>query len=108
MTGRMDPAAGYNLTTGVLYRRALGVARLARPYAELMGLFAGDHLVGLYSPFDTMFAINPYEAYGCRGYASADAAAVAMNVVLHLTARGQPPAGAEGKGKPAPALPPKP
>jgi len=88
MTGRMGAATGYNLTTGVEFRRALRVARLGRPNAEFVGLFEGNRLVGVYSPLDVLFSMNPYEAWSCKGYQPADAQAVATNVALYLTARG--------------------
>jgi len=86
MTGRMGAATGYNLTTGVEFRRALRVARLNRPNAEFLGLFEGDRLVGIYSPLDVLFSLTPYEAWACRGYAPADAEAVATNILLYRTA----------------------
>jgi hypothetical protein len=88
MTGRMDAATGYNLTTGVEFRRALRVSRIGRPNAEFVGLFDGDRLVGVYSPLDVLFSMNPYEAWSCKGYQPADAQAVATNVALYLTTRG--------------------
>lgn len=42
----------------------------------------------MYSPFDVMFSLTPYQAYGCRGYKTEDALAVATNVVVFLTDRG--------------------
>jgi hypothetical protein len=99
MTGRMDPALGYNLTAGVEFRRALRVSRLGRPYAEFMGLYAGERLVGLYSPLDVLFSLQPYEAWSCKGYQPVDAEAVATNIVLYLTTLGAPTAA------PAPTVP---
>ena len=64
------------------------MARLGRPYAELYGVFDGERLIGLYSPFDILFSLHPYEAWNCRGYQPADAEAVASNILLHLTALG--------------------
>ncbi|HUX01751.1 MAG TPA: DUF4159 domain-containing protein [Phycisphaerae bacterium] len=98
MTGRMDPAQGYNLTSGVEFRRALRVARLGRAYADLLGLYDGDRLVGLYSPFDVLFSLQPYEAWDSKGYQPADAEAVASNILLHLTA--------PGAAAPTPVAPP--
>jgi len=87
MTGRMGAATGYDLTRGVEFRRALRVARLNRPNAEFHGLFEGDRLVGLYSPLDVLFSMNPYEAWSCKGYQPADALAVATNIALYATSR---------------------
>ena len=44
-------------------------------------------LVGLYSPCDIMFSQTGCKAFGNRGYAPADARALAINIVLLLTAR---------------------
>jgi hypothetical protein len=52
---------------------------------DLVGIYAGDRMVGLYSPRDVLFSLTPYEACGCRGYKTEDAAAVATNIVLYLT-----------------------
>ena len=87
MTGRMGAATGYNLTTGVEFRRALRVSRLGRPNAEFVGLFEGDRLVGVYSPLDVLFSLQPYEAWSCKGYQPADAEAVATNIALYATSR---------------------
>jgi len=95
MTGRMEGAEGYDLTKGVEFRRSLRVARAGKPWAEFVGLYAGDRMVGLFSPFDIEFSLSPYEAYGCRGYKPLDAGAVAMNVLFYLTTLsppGSPPA----------------
>jgi hypothetical protein len=86
MTGRMTPAAGYDLTKDLKFRKALKILRGARPEAELWGVFAADKLIGIYSPLDIIFSVNPYEAYQCKGYETVDAAAVATNLVLYLTA----------------------
>jgi len=85
MTGKMEGAAGYDLTQGVQFRRALRIVRAAKPWAEFHGLYAGDRMVGLFSPFDIEFSLSPFEAYGCRGYKPLDAGAVAMNVLFYLT-----------------------
>jgi hypothetical protein len=85
VSGAMSPAAGYNLTTGLEYRAALKVQRLGRTNAELTGMYEGDRLIGIYSPFDVMFSLSGYEAYQCRGYKAADATAIATNIVLYLS-----------------------
>jgi len=87
MTGRMNAATGYNLTSGVEFRRALRVSRIGRPTAEFVGLLDGDRLVGVYSPLDVLFSMNPYEAWSCKGYKPADAQAVAANIALYATSR---------------------
>ena len=87
LSGKLAKGVGYNLTSGVQFHRALRVARLGRAYAELIGLYEGGKLVGVYSPFDALFSITGYDAYNCRGYQHEDALAVAMNIVLYLTDR---------------------
>ena len=89
LTGKMGKAVAFNVASGVKFRRALVVARMGRrAYAELAGIYQGGKLVGVYSPFDVMFSLTPYQAYGCRGYKTEDALAVATNVVVFLTDRG--------------------
>jgi len=61
--------------------------RLGRPHADLIGIYVGDKLVGLYSPFDIMFSMTGYNAYGRRGYKAQDARAVAANIILFVTNR---------------------
>jgi hypothetical protein len=85
ITGQMAGAQGYDLATGVEFRRALRLVRAGKPQAELLGVFAGDRMIGVYSPFDILFSMTGHEAYGCRGYKAQDAAAVATNLVLYLT-----------------------
>jgi hypothetical protein len=53
-------------------------------------VYAGDKLIGVLSPLDVMFSINPYEACMLRGYRPPDAAAIATNIVLLATTRDRP------------------
>jgi hypothetical protein len=87
LTGKFKAAVGYDLTTGVEFRRVLKVDRAGRPHADLDGIWQDGKRVGVYSPLDAVFASMPYEAYGCRGYLPDDAGAVAINLVLFLTDR---------------------
>ena len=87
MTGALHRAVGYDLSKGVQFRPALRMARLGRPSAWLFGIYQDDLLVGVYSPLDIVFSVTPYDAYGCRGYQSEDAAAVAANIILMMTDR---------------------
>jgi hypothetical protein len=87
LSGKLAKGVGYNLTSGVKFHRALRVARLGRTYAEFIGIYQGGKLIGIYSPFDVVFSITGYDAYGCRGYDHEDAMAVASNIVLYLTDR---------------------
>ncbi len=86
MTGRMGAALGRNVSNGVEFRRALRVRRLGRAHADFWGIRdAAGKMVGVYSPFDTMFCITPYEACRIKGYVPVDAEAVATNIVLYAT-----------------------
>ena len=88
LTGRFKGGAkGYSLISGVEFKRTLRVVRLGQPNAELMGLYDGDNLVGVFSPFDVLFSTTGYDAYKCRGYKAQDAKAVAANILLSLSAR---------------------
>ncbi len=89
LTGRMGSATGFDLTRGVSFRKSLRVMRASRPWAEIMGVYdAAGTLVGLYSPFDVMFALTPHEAHDLHGYEAPWARAVASNIVLYLTTGG--------------------
>ena len=103
LSGQMNPGLGYNLTDGVEFRQALRIVRAGRNYAEICGVFAGDKLVGVYLPLDVVFSLTGYEAWQCAGYKTEDAEAVAMNLVLYLSAKDAPPTPA-----PPPAAAPAP
>jgi len=85
MTGRMDPAAGHKLTGGMEFRTSLRMLRLNRQYADIFGVFAGDRMIGVYTPLDVVFSALSYEAFRCRGYKTEDAQAVAANLALYLS-----------------------
>ena len=87
MTGGLGEAKGFNLTAGVRFRRALRIPRAKKDRAELVGVWAGDRLVGVYSPLDLAFSLNPYEAWDLGGYEPADARAVATNLLVYLSTR---------------------
>jgi len=87
MTGRLPGGKGYGLISGVQFSRSLRVLRLARPHADLTGIYLGDKLVGVYSAFDILFSTTGYNAYGRRGYKIQDARAVATNIVLFAAGR---------------------
>jgi len=88
LNGRFDgDAKGYSLISGVGFKRSLRVSRLGQNHADLMGIYQGDKLVGVFSMFDILFSTTGYNAYGCRGYKPQDAKAVATNVLLHLSQR---------------------
>jgi len=84
--GRMEGAEGYNLTAGVEYRKALVKAgKLGRQTPRFSGIWDGEKMVGLYSPFDVVFCTTGYQAHGCRGYKTADARAIATNLAIYLS-----------------------
>jgi len=87
MTGRLGAGLGYDLTKGLEFRRVLQIAKLGRQYADIVGIYSGNRLIGIYSPVDVMFSVSPYDAYACKGYRPRDAKAVATNIVLSLTTR---------------------
>jgi len=58
---------------------------VGKPSADLRGLYLGGKLVGVYSPFDVSLGVAGIRAWGCRGYAPADARAAAVNLLLPAT-----------------------
>ncbi len=87
MTGRFTAAVGYDLASGVRFRRVLKIPRVGRPWAEFVGIYQDGKMVGVYSPLDAVFAATPYEASGCHGYMSEDAMAVATNIICCISDR---------------------
>ena len=85
VTGKMDKGAGYSLFANVQFTRALRVMRLSRPQAEYHGIFAGDKLIGIYSPFDICYSMKPYQAYNNRGYQIEDAEAAGINLAIFFS-----------------------
>jgi hypothetical protein len=77
--------SGYPLDEKVDFTPSLRTDRVGSFHAELRGLYLGDKLVGLYSPFDVLLSLTGVRAYGNRGYAAADARAVATNMLLPAT-----------------------
>ena len=86
ITGQMGAATGYAIK-GVKYKPALIADRLGQPLPQLLGLYLGDKLVGVYSPFDLLYAQTGYEAWGNRGYAADDARAILTNIFLLAASR---------------------
>jgi len=85
MTGNMESATGYNLAAGLEFRYSLRIARLSRPCAEYYGIYAGEKMIGVYSPLDVTFSSIGYDSYNCKGYKHEDAAAVATNLAIYLS-----------------------
>jgi hypothetical protein len=87
LTGLLENGArGYNVTK-VGYSFTLRTERVGQPAPLLAGLYLGDKLVGIYSPFDIMFSQTGCAAFGNRGYSAEDARAIATNIVLLVSTR---------------------
>ena len=84
--GRMDGGEGYNLTAGIGFRKALvKTGKVGRQTPRFSGIYDGEKMIGLYSPFDVVFSTIGYQAHRCRGYKTADARAVATNLAIYLS-----------------------
>jgi hypothetical protein len=77
-------ASGYNIA-GVGYTYALRDERMGKPLPELLGIYLGEKLVGVYSPYDIMFRQTGCAAFDCRGYDADDARALAVNLALYVS-----------------------
>jgi hypothetical protein len=98
LTGQLaNGAKGYNVSK-VAYTFALQTERVGQPAPSLVGLYQGDKLVGIYSPFDVMFSQIGCAAFGNRGYAADDARALAANIALLVS---------QGSAAPVPPRPGK-
>jgi len=86
VTGRMDGAAGYDVSKP-RFTTHLKARRIGHAGPVLEGIYLGDKLVGVYSPYDVMFSQTGCKAYGNLGYEEADARAVATNVLLLATCK---------------------
>ena len=84
VSGKLDGASGYELTK-VDFTAALRAERVGKAYAELSGLYLGDKMVGVYSPFGVSLGVAGIKAFGSRGYAVPDARAAAINLLLPAT-----------------------
>lgn len=78
--------AGFKLDA-VGYTPALLKQRVGRMKVELIELTLDGKPVGVYSPFDLSYCQTGMRAYGCRGYAAADARAILTNILLSVSAR---------------------
>ena len=86
LTGQMDGATGYRLEK-MKYRHSLKAERIGKLRPHLAGLYLGDRLVGIYSPFDLVYSHAGYDAWMCRGYAAEDAQAILTNILLLASTR---------------------
>ena len=69
------------------YTFALRPTRVGKPQPVLYRLELDGKLAGLYTPFDITFAQTGCQAFDARGYAPADARALATNIVLFAADR---------------------
>ncbi len=86
LKGDFGGPSGFNLTN-VDFTRSLKPDRIGKPHAELCGLYLDDRLAGLYTPVDAALSLTGVKAFGNRGYETADARAVATNMLLPATVR---------------------
>jgi len=86
LTGRMAGAAGYAVKA-VKFKPTLLAERVGRRVPEVHGITLDGKLVGLYSPFDLMYAQTGYDAWGSRGYGEEDARAMLANIFLFVSSR---------------------
>ena len=100
LTGRLFEATGFKLNQ-VSYSTSLEAERAGKAMASLpdggawpegvavvlYGIYSGNKLVGVYSPFDVVFSQTGYRAFGTLGYSAADARAVAANLLLLASIR---------------------
>jgi len=108
VSGTMPGGTGHDLTTRIKYTYA-ALARARSPLRlDLRGLWAGDRLVGVYSPRDLMFSQAGLRAWGSVGYDEASARRIVENLILYATTTGAPSAGQAAPETPAPETPPQP
>lgn len=86
VSGKFASGAGYAIPA-VGYTPALVTERAGQSAPLLYGLYDGQKLVGIYSPFDIMYSQTGCKAFGNRGYAADDARALATNLLLMLSSR---------------------
>jgi hypothetical protein len=82
VTGRLGGATGFDLAARVRFSRALAIDRIGKNRAELTGLYLGDKLVGVHSPYDVLYGLTGCRAYDRLGYEPDESMAVAANLVL--------------------------
>ena len=86
LSGSFGGATGYAIDP-VKFKFALRVQRVGRQVPELHGLYLGEKLVGVYSPFDITWCQTGMDAFDCRGYETEDAQALVTNLLLWASAR---------------------
>ncbi|NLX57951.1 MAG: DUF4159 domain-containing protein [Phycisphaerae bacterium] len=87
VTGSMGAATGHDLAKGVKFTFH-ALAKATSPLRlELYGLYAGDRLVGVYSPRDLMYGQANLRAFGNIGYDAPSAQMIVENALLYATAQ---------------------
>ncbi len=85
-TGSMTQVGGGYFVKNLGFTAALRGERIGKPDPEFLGIFLGEKMVGVYSPFDIMYCQTGAVAFDCRGYAWEDARALAMNLAIYASA----------------------
>ena len=86
LTGKLFGASGYAIGK-VQFSRALAAEQKDLDAPVLLGIYDGERLVGLYSPYDIFFSQTGGRAYDNRGYAASDARALATNIALLVSVK---------------------
>jgi hypothetical protein len=85
LSGSMTGATGQDITKGLTYTHH-ALAKASSPLrVDLRGIYAGERLVGLYSPRDLLYAQAGLRAFGSIGYDLVSAQKVIENVLLYAT-----------------------
>ena len=94
LSGSMTGATGQDITKGLTYTHH-ALAKASSPLrVDLRGIYAGERLVGVYSPRDLLYAQAGLRAFGSIGYDVASAQKVAENILLYATTLSADAAGA--------------
>lgn len=83
-------STGYDLSKDVRFSQALKVERIGKDHAALTGLYLGDRLVGVWSPYDILYSLTGCPAWNRRGYEPDWAMALGANLVLSTVAAPPP------------------
>ena len=81
LSGQMGAATGYAIAQ-VGFKFHLRVDRIGKAQPLLYGLYRGDRMVGVYSPFDLCYSQTGFDAWANRGYEDEDALAILTNILL--------------------------
>ncbi len=89
LSGEFGEGRGYKIGD-VEFTYNLRRERIRNSQPVLVGIFSGDRMVGVYSPFDLMYAQTSAKAFDSRGYMPADAEAIAANIVIWASSQPRP------------------